>query len=107
MRLYFHVQRSGAPRFRVGKTYTFGQQQNFFARDLFAVDVNVPVRGVGELPIDDILRDYFDPSGFNHYRNVKRANYTADKKGLLSCATVVLNHQAMRKYAIRRCLRES
>lgn len=95
MPLYYHVQRSAVPRFKIGKSYAFGEQQNFFARDLFAVDVNVPVRGVGELPLDEILRDYFDPAGFNHYRNVKRVNYTADEKGLLTCAAAVLNHQAM------------
>lgn len=95
MPTFYHVQRSAVPRFKVGKAYTFGEQPNFFSRDLFAVDVSVPVRGVGELPFDEILRDYFDASGFNHYRSVKRANYTADEKGLLSCAAAVLNHQAM------------
>jgi Protein of unknown function (DUF2441) len=95
MPLHYHVQRNTVPRFKVGKTYTFGAEPNFFARDLFATDVSVPVSGVGDLPIDNILRDYFDPSGFNHYRNVKRANYTADDKGLLSCAAAVLKHQAM------------
>jgi len=93
--LFYHVQRSAVPRFKVGKSYTFGEQQNFFARDLFAVDVSVPVRGVGELPVDEILRDYFDPSGFNHYRSVKRAGYTADEKGLLGCAAAVLRQQAL------------
>lgn len=95
MKQFYHVQRSAVPRFKAGKTYTFGQAQNFFARDLFAVEVRVPVRGVSELPIDQILRDYFDPAGFNYYRNVKRANYTADEKGLLSCAAAVLNQQAL------------
>lgn len=95
MSLFHHVQRSGVPRFKSGKSYAFGEQQNFLARDLFAVDVSVPVRGVGELPVDEILRDYFDSAGFNHYRNVKRANYTADEKGLLACAAAVLNHQAL------------
>jgi hypothetical protein len=95
MPLFFHVQRSAVPRFKIGKAYAFGEQPNFFSRDLFSVDVSVPVRGVGELPFDEILRDYFDASGFNHYRNVKRANYSADEKGLLSCAAAVLNHQAM------------
>ena len=95
MPLFYHVQRSAVPRFKVGTTYTFGEQPNFFSRDLFAADVSVPVRGMGELPVDEILRDYFDPAGFNHYRNVMLAGYTADEKGLLRCAGAVLNQQAL------------
>jgi hypothetical protein len=95
MSLFYHVQRSAVPPFKAAKTYTFGEVPNYFSRDLFAVDVSVPVIGVGNLSVDEILRDYFDPSGFNHYRNVKRANYIADEKGLLSCAAAVLNHQAL------------
>jgi hypothetical protein len=83
------------PRFKVGRVYTFGGHQNFFTRDLFATDMSMSVRGVGVLPLDEILRDYFDPSGFNHYRNVKRTGYTVDEKGLLLCASAVLNQQAL------------
>lgn len=95
MPLFFHVQRSAVPRFKVGKSYTFGHHENFFARDLFAVGTEVPVRGVGGMPVDEILRDYFDPTGFSHYRNIEHHDYTANEKGLLSTAATVLNQQAL------------
>jgi len=80
---FYHVQRSSVVGFKVGKSYDFGTQQNFFARDLFGVDVTVPVAGTEGLPIDCLLRDYFDPTGFNHYRNIRSETVTPDEKGLL------------------------
>lgn len=95
MPLFYHVQRSGVPGFKLGRSYPFGAERNFFARDLFATDTRLPVRGVGNLPFDDVLRDYHDASGFGHYRNVRHPNYTADAEGLLRCARAVLAHHAL------------
>jgi hypothetical protein len=94
MSLHYHVQRDSVASFKVGKTYPFGIQQNFFARDLFAVDVLVPVAGTEGLPIGYLLRDYFDPTSLNHYRQIKSKTLTADEKGLLKSALFVLDHQA-------------
>lgn len=93
MALFYHVQRRG-PRLRVGKTYAFGPEANFFSRNLFAASQSVAVRGTGDMPLDAVVKDYLDPNGFRHYRNIKRANYTPDEKGLLGCAGSVLSQQA-------------
>lgn len=95
MAFYYHVQRSGVAGFRTGKSYVFTEQQNFFARDLFGVDVIVPVAGTEGLPIDFLLRDYFDETGFRHYRNIKSKSATPDEKGLLRASLSVLSHQAI------------
>jgi hypothetical protein len=65
---YFHVQRTGVSGCRVGRSYSFGAEQNFFARDLFGVEVLVPVAGTGGLPVDHLIRDYLDPEGFGHFK---------------------------------------
>jgi len=92
---FYHVQRNGVTGFKVGKTYAFTMEQNFFARDLFGIEVIVPVAATEGMPIDFLLRDYFDPTGFNHYRNIRSKALTPDEKGLLKSALSVLNHQAM------------
>lgn len=95
MPLYFHVQRSNVAGFRTGKSYGFAKEENFFARDLFAVDPIVPVAATEGLPIDYLLHDYFDPTGFRHYRNMRGKAVTPDEKGLLKSAHSVLKHQTM------------
>ena len=95
MPVFYHVQRNGVAGFKVGRSYNFGSQQNFFARDLFGVDVIVPVAATEGMPIDYLLRDYFDPTGFNHYRNIRSKTATPDEKGLLKSSLSALNHQAM------------
>ena len=94
MPLYYHVQRRGA-RLKVGKSYAFGAEPNFYSRDLFAVSPSVHVRGVGDMPLDSVVKDCLDPNGFRHYRNVKQAHFAPDEKGLLACAGAMLNQQAM------------
>ncbi|MCW5547564.1 MAG: DUF2441 domain-containing protein [Opitutaceae bacterium] len=95
MPVYFHVQRSGVSGFRVGRSYSFGSEQNFFARDLMGVEVIVPVAGTSGLPVDQLLCDYFDPTGLGHYKQIRSKIVTPDEKGLLKSALSVLNHQAM------------
>jgi hypothetical protein len=109
MPLYFHIQRAGVARFKVGKSYSFGQEQNFFARDLFAVDFRVPVAGVGEMPLNAILKDYFDSTGMHYFRKIRSQRLTPDEKGLLGGALTVLDHQAklVREYVIEEVRRES
>lgn len=95
MMLFYHVQRDNVAGFKIGKTYTFGAGQNFFARDLFAVNPIVPVAGTAGLPVDYLLRDYFDLAGFNHYKNIKSRTISPDPKGLLRSSLSILTHQAM------------
>lgn len=95
MPAFYHVQRNTVVGFKVGKTYALGADQNFFARDLLGVDLSIPVAATEGLPIDYLLRDYLDPTGFNHYRNIRSKTVTPDEKGLLRGALGVLNHQAM------------
>lgn len=95
MPVFFHVQRSGVSGFRVGRSYTFGPEQNYFARDLMGVEVMVPVAGTSGLPVDQLLRDYLDPTGMGHYRQIRSKAVTPDERGLLKSALSVLNHQAM------------
>jgi hypothetical protein len=92
---HYHVQRHAVTRFRTGKSYSFSEQQNFFARDLFGIDPLVPVGGTEGMSIDFLLKDYFDPAGFNHYRHLKSKATSPDEKGLLRTSLLVLNHQAM------------
>ncbi len=87
------MQRHGT-RLKVGKSYQFGPEPNFFSRELFARDPTVHVRGVGDMPADLVLRDYVDPQGFRHYRSLKHPHYDADERGLIACAAAVLDHQA-------------
>jgi hypothetical protein len=94
MPLFYHVQRRG-PSLRVGKSYKFGSEPNFFSRDLFSHSPSQHVRGIGEMSLGDIVKDWIDPNGFRHYRNIKVTNYTADEKGLLTLASATLNHQAV------------
>lgn len=95
MPLHYHVQRDGVAGFKVGKSYNFGSQQNFFARDLFGVDVLVPVAGTSGLPVDLLIRDHLDPTGLGHYKRIRSKTLTPDETGLLKSALSVLNHQAM------------
>ena len=94
MSTYFHVQRTGVPAFKIGRSYSFGVHQNHFSHGLSVIDPTVHIAGVGNLPIDRVLKDYFDPAGFNHYRRIKRVNHTPDEKGLLFCAAAILSHHA-------------
>jgi hypothetical protein len=95
MARYYHVQRSGVTRFRLGKTYQIGGSANNFSKDLFQVDLDVPVQGTPGLPIDYLLRDYFDPEGFGHYKRITAPNLADAERGLLEAAHSVLRHQSM------------
>lgn len=92
---YFHVQRTGVSGFRVGRSYSFGAEQNFFARDLFGVEVLVPVAGTEGLPVDHLIRDHLDPEGLGHFKRIRSKTITPDQKGLLLSALSVLGLQAM------------
>jgi len=64
--LFYHVQRRGA-HLKVGKSYTVGAEQNPNSRELFARSPSVEVRGVGNMALDSVVKDYLDPNGFRHY----------------------------------------
>lgn len=92
---YYHVQRTGRIRFHVGQKYTIGERQNFFFQDLCCTDTKCDIKGLGALPLDTVLSDYFDDSGFYYYRKIRGAGYTPNEKGLLRCANTVMRLQAM------------
>ena len=94
MPLFYHVQRDNVPAFKAGKTYTFGEQRNFFARDQFALDLKFPVAGVGEMTLDEIIRDFLDPATLNHHRKIRRKDFAGAEKGLLVYAAHVIRHQS-------------
>jgi hypothetical protein len=94
MPTFYHIQRPDAGAFKAGRAYLFGKEENYFSRDLFKHDPTVSVAAVGKLPVDRIIKDYFEPTGFNHFKHTRSSNFKPDEKGLLACAASVLTHQA-------------
>jgi len=95
MPTYYHIQRKSVPRLKIGHEYAFGDKQNFFTRDLWSTKLSIPLRGIGNMAIDEIMNDYFDDCRLNHYRRIAKEGQLSEEDRLLACARSVLKHQAM------------